>query len=611
MRILYTILLLVAAISFSSKAQLRIDKVTPPSFNSAALIKYCDHPVGVSYGIPKIKFPIRTLINDDLFVPISLNYHAVGIKVEEEATWAGLGWYLDAGGVITRIIRGENDFGVVDEKDNSSALGYPFEHIKPCLEDCSDNENDAFHQKVCDAEIDSDPDIFFFNILGMKGKFILTPDHKTDQESIDIDIIAPRKMTARYFLKDNHWEVIEERGFRYVFKTREVTTNHNYYLDYKFQSHEAQFDHQTHVATTSWYLDEVTSPKGATAYFKYDLGIDGLSPYYSEGSYQKMNINDQDLWDIHYSSYCFPEDIENVQVNSLNIHRDIYLKSVSSGEYTVEFKKSEQSGIRSASGHSSRVHPKMIAGYDRQQLDRIEVKKIGKVVSATDLHYSFFKYNEEGELPYVHLRLKLDSMKTVTDTRTKSMVFEYNELHGLPSKESHARDLWGFYNGENDPSNITPSDFYNYSQPEKLLQEVGKTKHYSLPHIMEGVLKKIRYDGGRVTEYFYDHQEFNSVSDEISGHFSERMKNSNFSHHMEPFLFGGLRIKEIREHFPPKKDLYKDFIYKVNRVEGGQLIISHYSHDHHGYGHHTSGNHTIKYEQVTIKAGVLFNGRKF
>ncbi len=602
--------LLLSCTFFLTNAQLRIDKVVPPSFNSAALIKYCDHPVGVSYGIPKIKFPVRTLINEDLFVPISLNYHAIGIKVEEEATWAGLGWYLDAGGVITRIIRGENDLGVVDEKDNSSAHGYPFEHIKPCLEDCSDNENDEFHQKVCAAEIDSDPDIFFFNILGMKGKFILTPDHKTDQESIDIELIAPRKMTARFFLADNHWEVIEERGFRYVFKTREVSTNHNYYLDYKFESHEAQFDHQTHVATTSWYLDEVTSPKGATAYFKYDLGIDGLSPYYSEGTYQKMNINDQDLWDVHYSSYCFPENIENVQVNSLNIHRDVYLKSVSCGEYTVEFSKSEQKGIRSASGHSSRVHPKMVAGYDRQQLDRIEVKKIGKVEASTDLYYSFFKTNQEGELPYVHQRLKLDSMKIITPTRTKSMVFEYHQLHGLPSKESHARDLWGYYNGEEDPKNITPSDYYNYSQPEKLLQEVSKSKHYSLSHIKEGVLNKIRYDGGRTTEYFYDHQEFNTVSDEIASHFGERMKDSNFSHHMEPFLSGGLRIKEIREHFP-KKDLYKDFIYTVNKVEGGQLIISHYSHDHHGYGHHTSGNHTIKYEKVKIKAGVLFNGRKF
>lgn len=594
----------------SIQAQLRVDKVIPPSFNSAALIKYCDHPVGYHYGIPKIKYPIRTLINDDLFVPINLNYHALGIKVEEEATWTGLGWYLDAGGSITRMIRGENDLGIVDEKETAKAKGYPFEHIKPCFEDCPENENEEFHKKVCAGEIDSDPDIFFFNILGMKGKFFLTPDHPLDSKFIEIEIIDPRKMKARYYLSGNRWEVDDERGFKYVFKTREITTNHNYYLDYKFESHEAQFDHQTHVVTTSWYLDEVTSPKGATAYFKYDIAIDGLSPYYSEGTYQKMNINDEDLWEIHYSSYCFPEHIENVQVNSLNLHQDIYLTSIQCGEYDVIFSKSEQPGLRPAMGPHSRVNPEIPHGYGRQQLDKIEVKQNTKTISTTELYYSYFPVNREESLPYVHLRLRLDSAVTAAGVNSKSQAFEYVNKYGLPSKESHARDLWGFYNGEENFNNITPSDYFNYSQPEKLLMEEGKTKHYSLDHIMEGVLKKITYNGGKTTEYFYDHQEFNTVSTEISSHFGEKMEGTNFDHHVKPFLFGGLRIKEIREHYP-KKDLYKDFNYLQNKVEMGQLQITPYSHGHNGYGHHTSGNHTVHYERVNIKSGVLYNGHKF
>lgn len=610
MKVRLTIILIVFVALGNTQAQLRIDKVIPPSFNSAALIKYCDHPVGIQYGIPKIKYSVRTLINEDLFVPISMNYHALGIKVEEEATWAGLGWYMEAGGVITRIIRGENDLGFVDEKDNSKALGYPFEHIKPCLEDCGDNESEEFHSKVCAGEIDSDPDIFFFNILGMKGKFLLTPDHPQDTEKLSISIVAPRKMTINYVLATNSWEVIEERGFKYIFKTREITTNHNYYLDYKFESHQAQFDHQTHVATTSWYLDEVVSPKGATAYFKYDISIDHFSPYTSEGTYQKMNINDKDMWDVHYSSYCFPEDIENVQVNSLNLHQDIYLTSIQSGNYTVHFKKSEQSGIRTSSGKHSRIEAKQVAGYGRQQLDEIEVTQNGEVVSSSKLFYSSFKALKEEDLPHTYMRLKLDSMITATPNKTKSVTFEYNNALGLPSKESHARDLWGFYNGEDDVHNITPSDFYNYSQPEKMLQEEGKEKHYSLKNIQEGILNKITYNGGRVTEYFYDHQEFFNVDDEIAGHFETKMKDSNFDHHVKPFIFGGLRIKEIREHFP-KKDLYKDFKYKIKGQDTGHLIISNYSHDHHGFGFKTSGNHTVKYKKVEVKSGVLFNGRKF
>lgn len=616
MKSLYLLVVIVGlSLSQICQAQLRIDKVIPPSFNSAALIKYCDHPVGVPYGIPKIKYPIRTLINNDLFVPISMNYHAIGIKVEEEATWTGLGWYLDAGGVITRIIRGENDLGLIDEKESSKAQGYPFEHIKPCFEDCEENENEEFHTKVCAGEIDSDPDIFFFNILGMKGKFFLSPDHKPDSDKISVKLIAPREMTATYNLKDNSWTIVEKRGFKYVFKTREKTFNHNYYLDYKFESHSAIFGHETHTASTSWYLDKVTSPKGATAYFKYDVYSSGSSPYVSEGTYQKMNINDRDIWDVHYSSYCFPEDIENVQINSINIHHDIYPKSITCGDYKVVFHKSEQEEMRAPRDISPRTGIAQPKGSGRQQLDSIVVKQAGNTIVSAKMNYSFYKARKTESIGYLHRRLRLDSL-TIQSRKTRKMAFDYKITKGLPSKESHARDSWGFFNGEEDPHNITPSDFYNYSQPENILHEDGKTKHYSLENIQEGVLNKITYTGGRTTEFIYDHQEFNTVSEEISSHFSKKMRESNLSHHIKPFLFGGLRIKEIIEHYPKndrhkEKNLYKDFFYKINRVEGGQLIISHYSHDHHGYGHKTSGNHTVHYDNVRIKSGVLFNGHKF
>jgi len=42
-------------------------------------------------------------------VPVSLSYHASGIRVQETAGWAGLGWALNAGGVITRTVQGAPD----------------------------------------------------------------------------------------------------------------------------------------------------------------------------------------------------------------------------------------------------------------------------------------------------------------------------------------------------------------------------------------------------------------------------------------------------------------------------------------------------------------------
>lgn len=86
----------------------------PPSPNAAALGKYGIVPVSLQTGIPNISIPITEAIGRELKVPVTLNYHNNGFKPSEEASWVGLGWSLDAGGVITRILRDKVDELVVD-----------------------------------------------------------------------------------------------------------------------------------------------------------------------------------------------------------------------------------------------------------------------------------------------------------------------------------------------------------------------------------------------------------------------------------------------------------------------------------------------------------------
>src|SRR5258706_15772099 len=74
---------------------------TPPSPNATSLGKYGEVPVSYYTGIPNISVPLYSIKSRDLELPISLNYHAGGIRVEELASWVGLGWTLNAGGVIT------------------------------------------------------------------------------------------------------------------------------------------------------------------------------------------------------------------------------------------------------------------------------------------------------------------------------------------------------------------------------------------------------------------------------------------------------------------------------------------------------------------------------
>src|SRR5258708_7501564 len=85
-------------------------KIVPPSPNAEAFSKYGDIPVSTYTGIPDITIPLYEINVRDIHVPISLSYHASGIKVGEEASRIGLGWVINCGGLINRKIINLYDF---------------------------------------------------------------------------------------------------------------------------------------------------------------------------------------------------------------------------------------------------------------------------------------------------------------------------------------------------------------------------------------------------------------------------------------------------------------------------------------------------------------------
>ncbi|MEO1653820.1 MAG: hypothetical protein AAFU64_09760, partial [Bacteroidota bacterium] len=84
--------------------------VTPPSPQAASLGKYVETPVDLSTGQPSISIPLCALEGKEINVPVSLSYRSGGgIKVEDISSWVGLGFDLNAGGVITRTVYGNPD----------------------------------------------------------------------------------------------------------------------------------------------------------------------------------------------------------------------------------------------------------------------------------------------------------------------------------------------------------------------------------------------------------------------------------------------------------------------------------------------------------------------
>jgi hypothetical protein len=66
-------------------------------------------PVNEASGTPSIALPLYEIHSGEISVALSASYHASGVRVTDVASWLGLGWSLNAGGTITRVVRGNPD----------------------------------------------------------------------------------------------------------------------------------------------------------------------------------------------------------------------------------------------------------------------------------------------------------------------------------------------------------------------------------------------------------------------------------------------------------------------------------------------------------------------
>lgn len=108
-------------------------KITVLSPNTESYKVYGDIPVSLYTGVPQIKIPLYEIKTDYVNLDINLTYHSSGFKADNHPSWVGLGWNLNAGGVISRTIKyipDENNSlaGRVDCYNPSCGIGFYYSH---------------------------------------------------------------------------------------------------------------------------------------------------------------------------------------------------------------------------------------------------------------------------------------------------------------------------------------------------------------------------------------------------------------------------------------------------------------------------------------------------
>lgn len=102
--------------------------------NATSLGEYGEVPVSPFTGIPKIEIPLTEIEAGNHKLPISLSYHAGGVRPDQHPGWVGVGWTLNAGGCISRVVKDSIDEYCLTNKNNNlwrmNEFGYYYNYAQ-------------------------------------------------------------------------------------------------------------------------------------------------------------------------------------------------------------------------------------------------------------------------------------------------------------------------------------------------------------------------------------------------------------------------------------------------------------------------------------------------
>jgi len=207
------------AIAFSCVSTLAQNQPSMPvSPEAASLAKMVNYPVNMNTGVPNISLPLYQIQSGGMTLPVTLNYHAGGFKINERATSVGLGWSSSADLQITRSINGLDDFTPVSGYigNNLMKAGYLSSLDCPSCEYPLQTPNPFIGRNQYDIATgnrDGMPDKFNYKLLNKSGSFYF---QKNDAGN-DYVIVPVPFDNIKITFNNGQFNIVDTDGTSYVF----------------------------------------------------------------------------------------------------------------------------------------------------------------------------------------------------------------------------------------------------------------------------------------------------------------------------------------------------------------------------------------------------------
>lgn len=437
----------------------QFQSVVPQSPNAASLGKYGEVPVGMYTGIPSISIPIYEINTGKLKLPITLSYHAGGIKVEEIASWVGLGWSISTGGQVTRQVRGAPD---------ESANGYLTTYRKIYeYEQMTTNQKKDYLRDVLHYDYDSEPDIFSYSAGSLSGSFFF--DTTGNFITIPLSKVSISGV--------NGFVIADVDGTLYHFTVPETTTSSSI--------SNGALSGNPSSSVSAWLLSKIVSATGTDSInFEYEQNVTNFTSFSSQTKYYSYQ-ND--------GSACNKQPVTYNSANSVLGYR---LKKILFKNGEILFNK--ETTMRKDVPDDNALESVVVRSENNSYYKKLVFHH----------HYaqSMGAPGEYNPAYKEYYRLVLDSISLMDNgaTAINKYKFDYASPDQLPNRMSFSQDYWGYFNGANNGNDFVPPAFHNFGLWSNPVYVPGANRNPSESYSKNGTLTSITYPTGGTTTFTYE-----------------------------------------------------------------------------------------------------------
>jgi YD repeat-containing protein len=543
--------------------------IIPPAPNAAGLAQAIDMPVGLYTGTQQVNIPIFTIEQGGLKIPISISYTPGGVRVADMASWCGLGWNLNAGGLITRSVVGypdESDKGFLNvnipETDSFDCEKMQYNITDTGYSSASCN---VLYPKIAKGEKDGQPDQYHFSFPGASGRIVWDKNKQPKP--------VPQQNIS--FSGFGDWSASDGMGNSYIFSdneestTRIKSTNTNTgIIDWVATAQNGSITGQTIMtdtvfnAVSSWYLSQITAKNATNIEFIYDIVQLNYDLPSSSSQTQKVAGGWPQLL-FNVNSTTQRQYVNTKRLNSIIFDQGKvrFIASAKGRADLIGDKALEKIIIENNKGE---IIKQFVFNYDYMVgntnpytgalINGLLVPFDSVTIAPYENNYYDFIYGPAptytpSYMPSLNRRLLLKSI-TEPDKNgvalNKGTSFEYIHDKGLPLRNDSKTDHWGFYNRVSDTGQEI------VTLPDGTIDFAPGIKEPNFIYTQQGSLYKVNYPTEGGTKYTFQSNYATFPAGTVYGGDGTQAKPA-----------GGISLSAIVATDPvsPDSSIYKSFFY--------------------------------------------------